>query len=329
MRLKNHIFSLFFAGTMMVVLSIGFPVMVCAQDFPTKPITLYCGYAAGGTVDIVARSLASGAEKILGVPVVVETRAGGSSTLAAGLTASKRPDGYSLGIVTSEAITRVPDLIKVSYDPLKDFTWIGQYVNTIGALVVHADSPIKTVQDFVTYAKAHPGMTYGSSGINSHHGIPIQLFAQCKGLVLKEIPYTGGSESVTAMLGKHTDFHCGTGSHIPYVIQGKFRMLFTTLTDKRNPEFPDVPTLQELGCPDIPSTNTHLVLAPKGVPDAVANKLADVFKKVSEGDDFQGMLKKIRLPYNFKTRAQLEKDLPEEVAYFKEYHKKTGAKKAF
>jgi tripartite-type tricarboxylate transporter receptor subunit TctC len=328
MKMKKHTFSLFMVGAMTVVLSIGLPLSLGAQDFPNKPITLYCGFAAGGTVDLVARSLASGAEKILGVPVVVETKAGGSSTLAAGLTSSKKPDGYTLGIVTSDAVTRLPDLIKVPYDPMKDFTWIGQYVNTIGALVVHADSPIKTAQEFITYAKAHPGMTYGSSGINSHQGIPIELFAQCKGLQVKEIPYSGGAESVTQMLGKHTDFLCGSGSHIPYVNQGKFRMLFVTMTDKRDPDFPNIPTLKELGCPDIPP-NTHLILAPKGMSDAVANKLADAFKKVSEGVDFQKLLKQIQLPYNFKTRAQLDKDIPAEIALYKEYHKKMGTKKAF
>jgi tripartite-type tricarboxylate transporter receptor subunit TctC len=325
---KKVLFSLF---AVVAVTSFFFtlsPISAIAQDFPTKPITLYCGFAAGGTVDLVARSLASGVEKLLGVPVVVETKAGGSSTLCAGLTASKKPDGYTLGIVTSDAVTRLPDLIKVPYDPLKDFTWIGQYVSTIGGLVVHADSPIKTAQEFITYAKAHPGMTYGSSGINSHQGIPIELFAKCKGLQLKEIPYSGGAESVTQMLGKHTDFLCGSGSHIPYVVQGKFRMLFVDMTDKRDPDFPNVPTLKELGCPDIPP-NTHLILAPKGMPDAIANKLADAFKKVSEGAEFQKLLKQIQLPYNFKTRVQLDKDIPAEVALYKDYHKKSGTKKSF
>jgi tripartite-type tricarboxylate transporter receptor subunit TctC len=233
-----------------------------------------------------------------------------------------------LGIVTSDAITRLPDLLKVTYDPLKDFTFIGQYVSGIAALVVHNDSPIKTIEEFIAYAKTRPGLTYGSSGINSHNAIPIELFAKCKGLQFKEIPYKGGAESVTQMLGKHTDFHCGSGSHIPYVEQGQFRMLFVSMTDKRDPNHPNVPTVKELGCPDIPP-NTHLILAPKGMPDAVANKLEDVFKKASEGVEFQNLLKTIKLHYNFKTRAQSNKDIPEEIALFKEYHKSTGTKKAF
>ena len=306
---------------------VGIPQCALAQDYPKQPITLYCGFAAGGTVDLVARSLASGAEKILGQPIVVETKAGGSSMVCAGLVASRKPDGYTLGMVTSDAITRLPGLVKVAYDPIKDFTFIGQYVSGIAALVVHADSPIKTVDEFIAYAKAHPGMTYGSSGINSHNAIPIELFARCKGLQFKEIPYAGGAESVTQMLGKHTDFHSGSGSHIPYVEQGKFRMLFVGMTDKRDPNHPNVPTLKDVGCPDI-QPNTHLILAPKGLPDAIASKLESAFKKVSEGQDFQNLvLKRIKLNLNFRTRAQTNQDLPSQLEFFKEYYKTAALKK--
>ena len=325
----NKRFSFLLVVGIALAFGIGIPQAVPAQDYPTKPITLYCGFAAGGTVDLVARQLAAGAEKILKVPVVVETKAGGSSTVCAGLVASKRPDGYTLGIVTSDAITRLPDLIKVAYDPIKDFTFIGQYVGGIAGLVVHADSPIKTADEFVAYAKTHPGMTYGSSGINSHNAIPIEMFARCKGITVKEIPYSGGAESVTQMLGKHTDFLCGSGSHIPYVEQGKFRMLFVSMTDKRDPNHPEVPTLRELGCPDI-QPNTHLVLAPKGLPDAVTNKLESVFKTVSESEDFRSLvLKKIKLNMYFRTRAQTNEDMPSQLEFFKDYHKKTGTKRAF
>lgn len=329
MMSRNRVCRFLLVVGIALTVGMGVPQGAAAQEYPNKPITLYCGFAAGGTVDLVARSLAAGAEKILGVPVVVETKAGGSSTVCAGLVATKKPDGYTLGIVTSDAINRLPDLIKVTYDPIKDFTFIGQYVSGKAALVVHAESPIKTIDEFIAYAKAHPGMTYGSSGINSHNAIPIELFAQCKGLQFKEIPYKGGAESVTQMLGKHTDFHCGSGSHIPYVEQGKFRMLFVGMTDKRDPNHPDVPTLSELGCQDI-HPNTHLILAPKDLPEAIASKLEAVFKKVSEGEDFQSLvLKKIKLNYHFRTRAQTNEDMPSQFEFFKAYHKKMGTKKAF
>jgi tripartite-type tricarboxylate transporter receptor subunit TctC len=329
MMKKNKVSIFLLVVGVMLAFGLSIPQSATAQDFPNKPITLYCGFAAGGTVDLVARSLAAGAEKILKVPVMVETKAGGSSMVCAGLVASKKPDGYTLGVVTSDAIMRLPDLIKVAYDPIKDFTFIGQYVSGIAGLVVHADSPLKTIDDFIAYAKTHPGMTYGSSGINSHNAIPIELFAKCKGLQVKEIPYSGGAESVTQMLGKHTDFLCGSGSHIPYVEQGKFRLLFVSMTDKRDPNNPSVPTLKELGCPDI-WPNTHLVLAPKGLPDAIAVKLESVFKKVWEGEDFQRLvLKQIKLNLNFRTRAQTNEDMPTQLEYFRDYHKKAGIKRAF
>ncbi len=325
---NDRLFKVFLFSATVLTFLVGVPISLHAQDFPTKPITLYCGFAAGATTDLVARALAGGAEKLFGVPVVVETKAGGSSTVAAGLVATKKPDGYTLAVVSSGAIKRLPDLIKVTYDPMKDFTLIGQYSAYPAGLVVHGESPIKNVAEFIAYAKAHPGLTYGSSGINSHQGLSIQLFAQCKGLQLKEIPYKGGAESVTAMLGKHTDFLCGSGSHYPYVQQGQLRLLVVNQTDKRDPNYPDVPTLKELGCTDVPP-DTLIVIGPKGMPDSVANKLVNIFKTVADGVEFQQVLEQIKCPYAFMTREQLEKAMASEYDWYKEYHKKTGAKKSF
>jgi tripartite-type tricarboxylate transporter receptor subunit TctC len=211
---------------------------------------------------------------------------------------------------------------------MKDFTFIGQYAGYSAGLVVSSDSPFKTAEEFITYAKAHPGMTYGCSGINNHQAMSIEILGQCKGLKFKQIPYTGGAEAVTSLLGKHTDFLAGSGSHLPYIQQGKFRMLIVNQTNKRDPSYPDVPTLKELGCPDVPP-NTQIVIAPKGMPDAVYNKIADAFRKVADGAEFQKMLKQIRSGYEFKNRAQLEKDLASEYELYKEYHKKTGTKTIF
>ena len=97
------------------------------QDFPVKPITLYCGYEAGATTDLTTRGLAAGAEKLLGVPVMVENKAGGGAAVAAGLVASKKPDGYTLAVVSTGAITVRPHLFKVSYKPLQDFTLVAKY----------------------------------------------------------------------------------------------------------------------------------------------------------------------------------------------------------
>ena len=296
-----------------------------AQDYPNKPITLYCGYVAGATTDLTTRGLASGAEKLLGVPVMVENKPGASATVCSSLIATKKPDGYTLGVIDTGAISTTPLQLNVPYNPQRDFTIILQYSVYIAALVVLSDSPFKTIDDFIAYSKAHPGMTFGSSGLYTQQHIGMELFGHCKGLKLKHIPYKGGAESITAFLGRHTDFLQGTGSHIPYVRQGIARMLFVYTTHQRDPNFPDVPTLRELGCEDIEPAGLILI-GPKGLPAGVVNKLKETFRKSSEGADFQNLLKQVNMPYSYKDGVQVEKDLPNEIEEYKRACKILGFK---
>jgi tripartite-type tricarboxylate transporter receptor subunit TctC len=297
-----------------------------ADDYPSKPITLYCGYVAGATTDLTTRALAIGAEKILGVPIMVENKAGGSSTVCAALLAGKKPDGYTLGVIDSGVITRSPQIHKITYDPQNGFTHILQYSRFIGALCVRSDSPVKTVDDFIAWAKSKPGLTYGTPGQYTQQHLAVELFSQCKNLNLKHVPYKGGAEAITAFLGKHTDFLGGSGSHIPYVRQGAFRVLFIYNADKRDPVFPDIPIQRELGCEDAPPTSMVLS-GPKGMPAPVVKKIFDAFKKVADGAEFQDLLKQLNLPYDFKDRARLEKDLAAETEWYRTFLKKFGVKK--
>ena len=116
-----------------------------AQTYPDKPITLYIGYAAGATTDLTARALAQGAEKLLGVAVVPENKAGGGATVAAGLLASKKPDGYTLAVVSTGVLSVRPQLLNVAYNPLRDFTVLMQYSHYVGSLVVRNDAPWKNI----------------------------------------------------------------------------------------------------------------------------------------------------------------------------------------
>ncbi len=297
------------------------------QDFPTKPITVYCGYAAGASTDVTARALASEAEKILGVPVVVESKPGGGATVAAGLVASKKPDGYTLAVISTGALTVRPHLLKVSYDPLKDFTLITQYTLYIGGLCVLSESPIKTIDEFIAYAKTHPGLSYGSPGMYTQQHLATEIFRECKGLTFKHVPTKGGAEANTALLGKHTDFVAGAGQHISFLKQGNFRMLVLYNTDKRDPNFPNVPTLKEIGCNDAPALG-YIVVGPKGMPPAVTKKLEDTFKKVTDSPAFQKVLTNFDLPYSYKGAAELEASILPEYEFFKTFLQKIGAKKS-
>ena len=310
----------------MGILLFSLPAQAPGQDFPNKPITLYCGYAAGASTDITARALATSVEKILGVPVVVENKSGGSATVCATLIASKPADGYTLAILDAAALTVRPHLLKVAFNPLTDFTFFLQYGMYVGGLCVLSESPIKTVDEFIAYAKTHPGLAYGASGQFSRGHLAMELFAKCKGLTFKHVPFKGGAEANTALLGKHLDFVGGSGGHINYVKQGVFRMLTVFSMENRDPQFPNIPMQKELGCEDVPP-NTYLLIGPKGVPDPVFQKIHDGFKKASEQPEFKTVMKKQNLPYEYKGRAQLGKELPAQFEWYRGNLQKWGVGK--
>jgi tripartite-type tricarboxylate transporter receptor subunit TctC len=317
--------AMFFVAVLTCISLISLPATAIEAAYPDKPITLYIGYAAGATTDISARALAAQAEKLLGVPIVVENRAGGSSTVAAGLLTKKKPDGYTLAVISSGALITTPHILKLPYDSLKDFTYVYQYSRWVGGLCVKSDSPIKTIDDFISYAKAHPGLSYSASGKNTQQHLAVESFARCKGLTFRHVPVAGGAEGVTLFLGGHTDFIGGSGSHLPYVQRGLWRMLVVYNTDARDPKNPDVPMLKEIGCRDVPAS-TIIIAGPKGMPADISNKLAETFKKVTEGPEFQKMLDDISLPYDVKDRATLEKDIPVLYEWWRNYYKEIGTK---
>ena len=317
----------FSVGGVLLAILIAFPSLASGQTYPDKPITIYCGYAAGATTDATTRALAKGAEKILGVPVVVENKPGGASSVCAALVASKKPDGYALGVVDSfGSLVGRPHLSPPPYKPLEDFTFLLQYARYIGGICVLSESPIKTIDEFIAYAKAHPGLSYGSAGQLSRGHIAVEIFAQCKGLTLKHVPFKGGAPANTALLGKHTDFVAGVGQHAQYVKQGVFRMLMVFSAEQRDPFFPDVPMAKELGCDDVPP-NMYVVIGPKGIPSPVYEKLNEAFKKTVQGSDFQKLLETLTLPYDYNERPALEKKIPAQYAWYGSFLKKMGVKK--
>jgi tripartite-type tricarboxylate transporter receptor subunit TctC len=325
-EMMRSIEKLFLAVGLILALLIPFSPMAYGQAYPEKPITIYCGYEAGASTDVTARALADGAEKLLGVPVVVENKAGGGATVAAGLVASKKPDGYTLGVISTGALTVRPHLFKVAYNPLQDFTLICNYSLYIGGLCVLKESPFKTIDEFIAYAKAHPGLSYGSPGISTQQHLAVELLAQCKGLTFKHVPYKGGAPANTALMGKHLDFVAGAGQHIMYVKQGVFRMLLVYNAEKRDPNYPDIPILKELACQDAPALG-YIVVGPKGIAPAISKKLGETFKKVGDGPGFQKVLASFDLPYDYKDREQMEKEIPVEYEFYKTFLEKMGAKK--
>ena len=302
-----------------------FSAAASGQAFPAKHINVYVGYGPGATTDLSARALGEGLEKVLGVPIVVENKPGATAGVAAALVARAKPDGYTIGVVSTGVVTVRPHILRAPYDPLKDFTLIAQYSRYIGALTVRGDSAFKTVDDFVAYAKAHPGMSYSSSGTHSQQQMGIELFRQCKGLEFTHLPAKGGAEANTLLLGGHVDFTAGSGQHMSYVRQGRLRNLVLLNTKERDPTQADVPTMKDIGCQDAPALG-YLIVGPKGLPDPVYKVLSDAIRKVTSGPDFQKTLVNLEIPYDYKDRAQLEKETAEDFYLYKTFLEKMGVK---
>jgi tripartite-type tricarboxylate transporter receptor subunit TctC len=314
-----------FGCAFVLTLLAAFSVSAFGQAFPSKHINVYVGYAAGATTDLSARALGEGLEKLLGVPIVVENKPGATAGVTAGLIARAKPDGHLLGIVDTGVITMRPHISKASYDPLNDFTLIAQYSHYLGALAVRADSPYKSVNDLVVYAKANPFLSYSSPGVHSQQQLAIELLRQCKGLEFTHIPSKGGSDANNLLLGKHIDFVAGGGQHMAYVKQGRFRNLLLLNTDERDPNQPDVPIMKDIGCQDAPSAG-YLVIAPKGLADSVSKILGDAIHKVVAGPEFQKALVRMEIPYDYKDRSQLEKEVPGQFSFYKTLLDKMGVK---
>ncbi|MEY4748758.1 MAG: hypothetical protein RIQ60_972 [Pseudomonadota bacterium] len=250
------------------------------QTFPAKPIRYICPWPAGGSTDAVIRAIAESAAKQLGQQIIVDNKPGAGGMLGANELVNARPDGYTLSQLP-HGVFRIPHMQKTQFDTLKDFTWIACLTGYTFGLVVPADGPIKSVADFVAYAKANPGkLTYGSTGIGTSPHLAVEEFAQRAGIVLNHIPFKGNADNMQAILGGHTMAASDATGWAPHVASGKLRLI-ATYGSKRTKRWPEVPTLDELGYQTV-SDSPFGVCGPKGMDPALTRTIHDAFRKTLE-----------------------------------------------
>ncbi|HRO58901.1 MAG TPA: tripartite tricarboxylate transporter substrate binding protein [Burkholderiaceae bacterium] len=251
------------------------------QNFPSRPVALYCAFTAGGPTDQVFRSFAESASKATGAKIVVENKPGAGGTIAPLSMRNARPDGYTLA-QSPMGIFRIPHMQKnQTFDPIEDFTYVICLTGYTFGLVVPADSPIKSVQDYIDYAKAHPGeLSYGSPGANTSPHLAMEEFAHTAGIKLNHVPFKGNAEAMLSLLGGHVMSVSDSTGWAPHVESGKVRLL-ATYGSKRTKRWPDIPTLTELGYDTVADSPFGLI-GPKGMDPAVVQKLHDIFKPTLE-----------------------------------------------
>jgi tripartite-type tricarboxylate transporter receptor subunit TctC len=262
-----------------------------AAEYPAKPISFVIPWPAGGSTDVTGRALAAAVQKHLNQPVIVDNKPGGGGTVGPSLVISKPADGYTLCSLPSVAVAIAWHMGKLNFNPIEDVTRIIRYTGYVYGIVVRDDAPWKSIQEFVTYVKANPNkITYGSPGVGSAAHLAMEEFAFLTGMKMVHIPYKGGAETNTALLGGHVDAVCDSTGWAPLVDSGKFRLL-ATYGQSRPARFSQVPTLREAGY-DVTFPSPLEVVGPKGLPEQIVQKLHAAFKNAMGDDEYHAVLKK-------------------------------------
>jgi tripartite-type tricarboxylate transporter receptor subunit TctC len=270
-----------------------FALSAQAQSFPTKPVTLIVPWPAGGSTDIYFRKLGEVAARHLGQPLVIDNKPGGSGMNGpATMAKTARPDGYTISQLAISAF-RMPHMQKVDWDPISDFTYIIGLAGYTFGVVVRADSPFKTFQDLLTYARANPGkLSYATPGTGTSLHLAMEEVAAKAGVQFLHIPFKGYADGAIALMGGHVMVQVDSTGWAKQVDAGAQRLL-ATLGDKRTRW--GAPTVKELGV-DTVSNSPFGLVGPKGMPREVVKVLHDAFKKSLDDPEYLKVLAQLDQP---------------------------------
>ncbi len=300
--------------------------LAMAVEYPTKPINLIVPWPAGGSGDITARTLAETAKKELGQPIIVENKPGAGGNVGATLVLTKPPDGYTICETSTNAIVISYHTGLSNFHPVDDMTHIMRVSGLLHGLVVRADSPWKTIQEFIKYSKDNPQkVSYCSPGLTSATRLAMEELAILAGDVQwVHIPLKGEAETNAAVLGGHVDALANSG-WASLVDAGKLRGL-ALFGSQRYSRFPQAPTLKEIGYNVVWDAPTGF-FGPKGMPKPIVKKLQDAFRKGMDNPNFLNAQKKLEKPIAFLDSEDCEKAVRQESERIERLVKKLGLQK--
>lgn len=273
-----------------------------AQGYPDRPVKLLVGYPAGGSPDTVGRIVADQLSKILGQPFVVENKPGGGGTLATAVAASARADGYTLLLAETGQMVIGPQLIKVSYDPVKDFAPIGLVTQTPIVLFINAATQIKTVQDLIREAKANPGkMNYASSGVGSSLHLTMEAFKNAAGVDLTHIPYKSLSQILTGLLSGEVQLMAGSLSTMGALSKGGKLNLLGVMSSAPIASQPDLPMVSDLVKGYDGFSSEIGIVAPAGIPSGVVTRLSEALRVALKTPEMKNRLEELSFVLTWST----------------------------
>jgi len=310
-----------------VGLGAGLQGLALAQDYPNKPIKIIVPFSPGGAVDGPIRAIAGDLSKRLKQQVIIENRPGAGATIGSEAVAKAPADGYTLLLASQTNAISASLYPKLNFNPIDDFVGISLLGREPGALVAHPSVPAKNVAELIALAREKPGqINYGSSGNGSGQHLFMAMFASMAGIKLTHVPYKGSAQATTDLLAGTVPLSFpGTNGMMKHIKGGKLKVLATSGV-KRSPQLPDVPTLDEAGLKGYSAYVWMGLLAPKGTPVAVVDRLNREFKASLASPEVVAFMNEAGIETVGSTPAEMDAYFREERDRWARIVKETGAK---
>jgi tripartite-type tricarboxylate transporter receptor subunit TctC len=298
-----------------------------AQDYPSKPIRIIVPFSPGGAVDGPTRAVAQELSKRLKQQVIIENKPGAGATIGSELVAKSAPDGYTLLLASQTNAISASLYPRLNFAPIDDFVGVSLLGREPGVLVVHPSLPARNVAELVALAKAKPGeLNYASSGNGSGQHLFMALFASMAGVKLTHVPYKGSGQATTDLLAGTVPMAVpGTQAMLKHIKDNKLRPLATTGVT-RSPRLPDVPTLAEAGLTGYSAYVWMGLLAPKGTPPAIVERLNREIKAALATAEVTTFMNDAGIEMVGSTPAEMDAYFREERDRWARIVKETGAK---
>jgi tripartite-type tricarboxylate transporter receptor subunit TctC len=308
-------------------LAIGVPARALAQapSWPDRPVKLILPYAPGGATDLIGRPWADKLTQAFGQQFVIENRGGASGIIGTEAAAKAAPDGYSLLLTPNAPLNVQPLLRKTPYDPAKHFTPVGRVGDLISGFVIHPAVGVKTFQEMLDYARKSPGkLAYGSAGLGTSSHLRLEMLKVKAGIDILHVPYRGNADALNDILANNVQM-MNEINPMPHVRAGKLVLLDISYP-QRHPDFPNIPTLFELGLGDAYVPSWYSIWAPAGTPKEIIAKLNAKMLEIAGSADMKAKLLGLNVACPLQTPEEMGRHLQEDTKRVAELIRLTNLK---